>query len=416
MKPKAYWQAVFIHTASILLGTLLCIRNIGGIDIPLQIQSLLAIIIVLAGIYHKPHPNINLPVSLFILVYGLTLVIHPHNEPALRTMRFIAFMIGMAFFSPLFESRQLDSCRKLAARSIYVTLSLMVFLSFLVWIYILTTKGIIGIQCGEFHYYGFRGIFKMGMTLSPASAVVALISFFRLLQTNNRNERAIMAAMGLLGIIMCIVGGSRSALLALFLSLTILIFHKRNQIAKFLKKPSGIILSLGALLAIALSLPTALDAISRKYSISTEHGSILYSREKLWENRIDEFRSSPVIGIGYANEFPSDNGATDNLAKIEPGSSWLSLLSYGGISGTAVFLWVMVMLVKKIWRNRNSTTFPLVCSMLVFLIINGTTEGWLMFAGAMMFPIFWLTVSAGWKSGNTNRSESTKNIEDLQIQ
>ena len=49
--------------------------------------------------------------------------------------------------------------------------------------------------------------------------------------------------------------------------------------------------------------------------------------------------------------------------------------------------------VRKLLRRRGRPEYPLLLALLIFFLLNGVTEGWLFFAGSLMFPLFWLTCS-----------------------
>ena len=249
----------------------------------------------------------------------------------------------------------------------------------------------------------------MGMILSPVAAVVTIVSAamaLSLADNQQSKEKAyvstIYGLMVVIGILMCAVGGSRISFLGLAISLLALLTIRRKSLAGILKKrTAATVLTCGVLAIIAL-MPLASNVIRHKNAIGERHGTILYSRQELWNDRIEEFKTSPLTGIGYANELSSDSESEDSLREIEPGSSWLSLLSYGGITGASSFLWFLLLLGKRLIHSRNNHRFPLLFSLLLFLLVNASTEGWLMFAGSIMFPVFWLTVSAIWEAGATS--------------
>ena len=183
------------------------------------------------------------------------------------------------------------------------------------------------------------------------------------------------------------------------LSLLALLYLNRKAIMSRLTKKTAILTAIAGILVLIAVVPPAMAIIKHKTAISESHGSLFYSRKELWDNRIREFKSSPLFGIGYANELPSSKDAPIDLTEIEPGSSWLSLLSYGGVIGTASFLVFAAVLIKRLVNIRHNRDFPFYLSLLLFMTVNASTEGWLMFAGSLMFPIFWLTATAIWTTG-----------------
>lgn len=384
----------------ILLGVMVCVRHSDLPAIPLPVVSLLSLLVVATQFAERP--RINLPLITLIVVYALSLAMHPEPEIWLRVQRYVAFVIGMLCFSPLIQSPGLAYSRAVLAKSVFLTLTAMVCLSSVVWLYHIVHFGESGIWAESIYYYGFKGVFNMGMTLSPSAAIVALYGASRLPGSQSRLRSYGWAIVMVIGIVMCMAGGSRSSVAGLAISLIAFIWINRRQIFRLVKTPAGITAAVCGIVIIIAALPAALSVIKHKNSVGATHESIFYSREQLWGDRWDEFCSSPLTGIGYANEFPSENNE-GGVEKIEPGSSWLSLLSYGGVVGGATFVWFFILLFIKLWRGRKAHSHPhdkgsaigasLTIPLLLFLIINASTEGWLLFGGALMFPIFWLTTS-----------------------
>ncbi len=387
------------------LVILMCLRHAIGVTIPLPFVSLLSLAVFLTA---QPRRTfLNKPLACFVAIYGLSLLLHPAPELWLRAQRFLAFLIGMLCFSSLLTSDSLAKTRLRISAITYYVLSAMVFLSFLVWLASFIQFGEDGIWKSGIHNYGFCGIFKMGMVLSPVSAIIAITSAFLLLEGKCKIKPFLNGLILLTGIIMCVAGGSRIASVGLFLSLASLLIIKRHVLAQMLHSRLAIAMALSGTILLIASSPYALSVIRHKNMIGESHGSLFYSRERLWHDRIEEFASSPLTGIGYANEFPSERNK-GSLTEIEPGSSWLALMSYGGLVGLGCFLWFSSSLARMLYRIRDDGRFPLCLAILLFLVINAFTEGWLMFAGSIIFPVFWLATSAVWAATCNRKKHNIK--------
>ena len=387
------------------LVILMCLRHAVGVAIPLPFVSLLSLAVFLTS--HPRRTFLNKSLACFVAIYGLSLLLHPAPEPWLRTQRFLAFLIGMLCFSPLLTSDSLAKTRLRISAITYYVLSAMVFLSFLVWLTSFIRFGEDGIWKSGIHNYGFCGIFKVGMVLSPVSAIIAITSAFLLLEGKCKIKPFLNGLILFTGIIMCVAGGSRIASVGLFLSLASLLIIKRHVLAQMLHSRLAIAMALSGTILLIASSPYALSVIRHKNMIGESHGSLFYSRERLWHDRIEEFASSPLTGIGYANEFPSERNK-GSLTEIEPGSSWLALMSYGGLVGLGCFLWFSSSLARMLYRIRDDGRFPLCLAILLFLVINAFTEGWLMFAGSIIFPVFWLATSAVWAATCNRKKHNIK--------
>lgn len=377
---------------SIVLGIMICLRYAVYITIPLPVITALSLVIILlARIYRNTRYCI--PLLIFQLYYGATLFIHPYSEPLLRFSRYVAFAIGILLFSPLLMSKQLTLARKYIFVTIFRTLLLMVLISFFIWIYC-TIMGY-EISDSHFYYYGFKGIFDSGMVLSPAAGVVAIISLHKSLTTTS-SPRILWLTTTLISATTCVAAGSRIAVLGMITAFIVEFVLMRNEIKDIFSDFKYKIASIIVLLGLVAISPAAFKVINHKISIGQAHNSIIYSRQKLWTTRIDEIRTSPLIGIGYANESTalSSENATHKPTNIEPGSSWLSLVSYGGIIGLGIFGWFSYKMFSKISANRHKKYVIPTIALLTFFFVDGIAEGWLMFSGALLFPIFWQTCSA----------------------
>ena len=392
--------------ACYLLGVVVCIRHSAFLPIPLPVVTLLSLVVVLAGCSRRI--AVNLPLLVFVCLCAVSIAIHPWPAPWLRGQRFVASLVGMLCFSPLLLTDKLAVMRTYLAKSIFTTLGIMVSLSFLVWLVCLIRYGADGIWLKQFHYYGFKGIFERGMTLSPVAGIVAIISVSKVINPKIQSSRLLYAVLFVVGSITCVVAGSRTAIVGLLIALCVFLWQNRRHILSLLKNRKARIIAVccgGAMLAM---LPSSLGVVQHKMQTGEKHGSIFYSRQQLFSDRKAEFASSPWMGIGYANEYPSETNGGDVLA-IQPGSSWLSILTYTGVVGGGVFLWFLIRLVKRLRRKENTRSYPPgFFPLLVFLFIDATTEGWLLFSGALMFPVFWLTLSYAWQTDHSSNTTERK--------
>ena len=180
----------------------MCLRHAVGVAIPLSFVSLLSLAVFLTS--HPRRTFLNKSLACFVAIYGLSLLLHPAPEPWLRTQRFLAFLIGMLCFSPLLTSDSLAKTRLRISAITYYVLSAMVFLSFLVWLASFIRFGEDGIWKSGIHNYGFCGIFKVGMVLSPVSAIIAITSAFLLLEGKCKIKPFLNGLILFTGIIMCL--------------------------------------------------------------------------------------------------------------------------------------------------------------------------------------------------------------------
>jgi hypothetical protein len=123
-----------------------------------------------------------------------------------------------------------------------------------------------------------------------------------------------------------------------------------------------------------------------------ERGSDLGERGILWERRLSEFISSPLYGIGFANDSSlSQNELYIEEGKVEPGSSWLLVLSMLGILGLMPFVSIFGSSLYFIFKsNLQPKLLPYLGSILIFFGIHMVGEGYVFAAGSGIIIYFWL--------------------------
>lgn len=392
---------VLIPATASLLGVIICIRHSSIINIPLPYITAMSSVLLTLSLHRQM--RVCYAIAGLLLYYAATIVIHPYPELLIRIGRFVAFAVALLLFSPLLISHKISIVRDHIFRSIILTMSVMVLISFCLWIYSIILN--YDITDSFLYSFGFRGIFDMGMTLSPVAGVTAIVGLYYVVVTTTYISRAFWFLISTISIILCVAAGSRIAVLGLTIALLIETLLMRKQIPKIITTRCAKLTLVVTLVCIAITFPSAIKMLAHKNLLCEQNNSFVFSRQELWSTRFEEITSSPLTGIGYANEFPRQSwqNHAGELSYLEPGSSWLSLISYGGIIGMVVFCYFLIVLIQTI-KQQQSQQIILPIALLTFLFINGITEGWLLFAGALMFPIFWLSCSATFKLPITHTS------------
>lgn len=400
--------------AAAAIGFLTVLKNCKGFGwIPLPLVAALWI----AGVLYALKADgfrgmkVNWLIALFLLVAGVTIFITPSEIRNLQLMRYCALICGLVFLSPLVSSPTLCRLRRSTAAGMLLMMIVAVVVSFIWWIVYQS-----GIDMPDFlqpdHKYAFSGVFNHGNALSPLGAIVAIFCLYYLLDDNLTALAAririrasaptvgiALLICGMIGATTCIIAGSRITLPAMLVGLGYVIFIRRRRFMAMIRTKAGIITTAAILIVGATAMPRMLRGIILKTELNMEHGTPFASRVRMWDARIEEFRSSPVIGIGYANEpLKSKMGiiGKDDLSidKNEPGSGYLSVLSYTGVIGGVLMLAILLQIGYALWVNRRHKDVRLQIAILILLAINATCEGWLLYAGATLFSAFWLCCNA----------------------
>jgi hypothetical protein len=239
----------------------------------------------------------------------------------------------------------------------------------------------------------YTGLYSHSMILGPMAGISSL--YFAKLAENSKNklERTFFTMLLLSSLLACVAAGSRIALIASFVALIffyVLTYQLYNQ--RFFKRIFTLIFLL------IISSPFWIDHtqfLLGKMEFSDSKGDALFSRSDIWSDRVDEFKSSPLIGVGFSSvdtriseEFDVETGI------VEPGSSWLAILSMTGLLGFCIYSLIlikpMIWLIKHRKAQKNNIFY--LCLLILFYI-HMVAEGYILSAGSGMLFILLLSIS-----------------------
>lgn len=333
--------------------------------------------------------KVNNILLLFCIACAISLIFNNPMLHYLSTLRFSLFVGMMCLISPLIENRPLTIFRNYLWKYSLLFIQVALILSFIGYFVAL-----------HFFRFGFLGyIFSHYMLLSIIAgfATVALTAKFLV----NRFHQPLCINIFdvitfILAILITVWGGSRAAVLSVIIA-------DIYMLIRFLKTWKGakwILGSIATLFIVIISIGGDVTyRVIEKFDIGNENNSIIFSRKEMWKSRLNEFAKSPVIGIGFANEIwkSSSDGVQEVTSEedkehIEPGSSWLSVLSNTGIIGFAIIVAWNIHLFRQIRRRHRDGDIKAVGygGILVYFLIEGCFEGWILFAGSFIFFLYWL--------------------------
>jgi len=228
----------------------------------------------------------------------------------------------------------------------------------------------------------FTSFMNQSMLLGPIVGLGVVIGLARAI--HGRSWR--WGLLAILGLVPLLASGSRVAALATGAAGCFLIFRYKPIVGGLC----------GLLLLLAVygfinhgqsdeSSDSFTDALARK--------GISNSRADLWQSRIDEFKSSPVFGIGIA--MGTGSGASEEgngRIRIEPGSSYLAVLAMTGAVGTVTFFSALGLLLfgYTIPHRGAGLERDILNVVGLFLAVHGVAEGWILGFGSPLCFLFWL--------------------------
>lgn len=374
---------------ALLLAVMLCIHHAAGVELPTWMLSAVSLGLLCTCVQWKMHTS--LPLGLFLAWLFVCLILHPGDHFHENRLRFLALTVGLLTFSPLLSGSCLNRTRLFLLRCVIITMGVLVVLSSVIWLYSLAVSTE---QQMMFYCYGFCGAFNLGFGLASSAALTGLVSLFVILSPFRKSYKIWGGMMLLISCICMTAGASRMVLVSFAVSAAIMCMLKIHALKTLLRNRKALAFGGLAILVFAVSLPFADKELTRKITFGNQYGQI-YSRHTLWQSRLSEIASSPWTGVGYANEPVRFKDPVLHIGseKNEPGSSWLSVASYSGLIGTALFLWYVATVVIALRRNRRRKDFALQLALFLFLCMFAITEGWMLYPGALMFPVFWLMCS-----------------------
>ena len=117
------------------------------------------------------------------------------------------------------------------------------------------------------------------------------------------------------------------------------------------------------------------------------------TRGHLWSARIEEFASSPAIGVGFQQQRIYRKDTEEKF--LEPGSSYLAVLSMTGTFGAIGFAWLAATVFTSLFTRTSAIPGEykdLLRGWTAFFAVHLVIEGYIFACGSLLCFLFWLTV------------------------
>lgn len=233
----------------------------------------------------------------------------------------------------------------------------------------------------------FSGFAKFPMWNSAAAAMSIIYFCYLLFRNRHRGKwlRGFYLFMVLASVYVCLISASRSAFAFSVAASGLLLFFLSSGFGKVTKY----IFIFGII--ITLTYPFFMHSARRmlqKQEAQDMSGNT--SRDALWNQRMAEFYSSPIYGVGFAVHGTDEDNK--QIGRVESGSSWLSILAQTGVVGfiIAIIIWVKTLVCYK--RIRYDSFYVFVYATLIFFTLHSVFEGYMFQGGWYMCFVCWLTV------------------------
>ena len=370
LKLASFWAFL---TAFIVLNNIIWFTpTLGGAYYAVLI-GILAIVMLSAG-------KIRLNIEMLLIYFACFCSIYFNDIPSFfkSEYRLISFIAITLLVSPAISSNFLAVFRIKLFRNMLTGIVLLVLLSF--------ASRFVGLSNNQGMYW--CGIVNHSMTLGPVCGIafITVLSDWIVAGKNYTATKKYCLAVTIIAALACLFGASsRAAILATVMGTFIVTgaHFKANQIFKW-----------GTLITIVLVLSTPLwsplwDTVMTKNQNSETLS--LSSREVIWRQRIDEFRSHPVFGTGFGTVDIEAEASLFNeqSGQVETGSSWLSILSMTGLVGIFAFLLLQYNTIFRFVRLADRKSMILLLGLLFFWYGEMCAEGFWFAAGSFEFFFLW---------------------------
>lgn len=343
----------------------------------------LLILLALGGI-----SNVKMLYVIFAVVCAISIAVNDIPDIFRPWGRYVTFVLVTGLISPMFQSPLLSRFRQETFILVMYLILLVTIISFF--------AAMAGVNYMR-EAAGQTGITTQVMLMGPIAGVSLVFCVYMLWVQKTRRIGAIEKGIYLLGLFtgfaMNLMAVSRIGIVAAATGVVALIVYKSRF--KPGKAMLYVVLIAGALILTRPLWNTYSAQVEEKNEKAERQGGMLSSRQNNWDQRIEEFESSPIIGIGFSAVELGDDNVTEvsNSGTVETGSGWLLVLSMTGLAGFIPFALMFFKAFAKTRRmvvHRFVEPYCLLGALLAMFSVHMIAEGYSLAAGGLMFFIVWL--------------------------
>ncbi len=322
------------------------------------------------------HPKINIPITILIIVSSLSLIVSgaiPLFRPWQRLLGFVLLLLTFSNFMPYLRPLKCEMfhCFKFL-------LFLFILISFIL--------GVMGIQLNVGRR-DFCGLANHSMMLAPLASVATILAFDGIFQ--KKGLLVVNWILFLVSLFTVFLAASRIAIAGLAFGLISYFFAAKD--VKHLWKYLIAFVLLVTIIIVANPYGVADNFINKISDRDiNDLDSITSDRWTMIQDRIREFKESPIFGTGFAQMKYLKLSKVDISSGVtESGSSWIYLLSSIGLLGLLSFLIILVDSLRAAYiDNKNKVVFAII----VFFLVHMSVEGYLFAVGSSLCAIFWFFI------------------------
>lgn len=234
----------------------------------------------------------------------------------------------------------------------------------------------------------FSGFCDQPMWLAAAAAVSTIFCAYLVFEQKKKKlmQQYFYIILLLCSIYVTMITGSRSAFLAAMCAMCVVLYLLVKNKARLIKYVIS-----AAAVALVLS-PIFLNrktfgAMMAKQEYQEQTGGT--SRDELWNDRMTEFKSSPLIGVGFGAHGVGDD---KEVSTVETGGGWISILAQTGILGLVLAISIIFKACTPIRKIRQDNSMMVIYAAYFFFIVHSIVEGYMFQGGWYLCLIFWMVI------------------------
>lgn len=382
---RSHWKSLsfFIAVVFFLMDMVGLIGNIGYV-----VYDPAIIVLALYCIFNKERTSLIYILYLGVCFFSIIL----NDIPAFYSIefRFLAFILVLSAFSPMVNGRRIALLRLRLLYFVTVLSTVLILANFIIFQMGGVSEKLMQIYHRTGVYFGTTASNEFATlgAISIMYIITFIVSFFKKLKIW---EFCALLALLFCCISMMLIASSRTALIGTILSIILVTGYASKDNFKRLSIAIAVLMVF-FLLAFLVFSDSMRGIIEYKQAGDISHVDV-GSRTSMWKTRLEEFRSSPLYGIGFATiSNPTKFSQAEGV--IEAGSGWLSVLSQTGILGGICIICMLIPNILFLWRNKlRSYCFIWMVGLGAIFFVSPISEAYITSVGAVLCCLFWLTLS-----------------------
>lgn len=363
---------------AVLFTIMVSLNHIGFIPtIPSYYAAAFALLCVFVILNHG-ECYYELKSGLFLLFLPFTILLAQPDSVFQSWLRLAVYTAFFAIGSPLIQSnyaRQFRSDSLITVCCFCVFIGVGSFIAYFLGYSAQAERAIAqGIDTDLYDVGRFSGIAQQSMSLGPLSGIGAMVFIY--LALVKQNKWFYLGAIPCIGSVM--FSASRSAFVATIAGGLFILYKfstSKEELVKYL---------VTAFVCGMLTFPVwsgAMSGLAAKQASHRNDKELFDSRSEKFGYRIKEFASSPIWGVGFSAIDPHIGDRFNRKrGVIEPGSSWLAILSMTGLVGFILFF-RMYKQSYDIMKTSDEQISVLLVAVFILISVHMMAEGYVFATG-----------------------------------